>query len=473
MNGVNYDGTGHFKFVLIDPSGPGSAWSNDGTSNFGIEPLGSVAAPVAKGHYAVELGGAGMDPLSTFTFSNFPDLRLRIWFSTAAGGLFEQLTPDRRLTSAPYALSAARAEAVAAGAIVASNFATGAVNSLDSSDGSIVDALLVDAGGQVGIGTAMPTSALDVTGTITLSGTLDLPATTAAGAGAGLLRQGGGTLLHTFGSNNFFAGEGAGNFSLSEVNATRNTVVGAAAAQSLTSGGKNTVIGHLALTNTTTGFNNTAVGESALFKNETGHTNSSFGVASMQENIDGDSNSAFGYVALLGSTGSFNTALGALAGSNLTTGDNNIAIGANVAGVAGESNTTRIGNNQAATFIDGIGGITPGGSSLLPVLIDENGQLGTGANGALTFATSGANAITLSPNDTPRLRCQANCVLAARLLASVRCSFTAFVTAFAGHLFVRTHCNDTAFLPTSPTLTSRSRTSCRRLLRHTELFKKS
>src|SRR5207245_7004715 len=76
-------------------------------------------------------------------------------------------------------------------------------------------------------------------------------------------------------------------------------------------------------------------------------------------------------------SGSTNTALGALAGANLTTGNNNIDIGANVLGKAGESNTIRIGSKgtQTATFIAGIYGKTV--ASGAGVIIGSNGVLGT------------------------------------------------------------------------------------------------
>ncbi|HEY1576580.1 MAG TPA: tail fiber domain-containing protein, partial [Terracidiphilus sp.] len=78
--------------------------------------------------------------------------------------------------------------------------------------------------------------------------------------------------------------------------------------------------------------------------------------------------------------GSFNTALGLRAGGNLTTGDNNIDIGN--AGIAGESNTIRIGGNvgvgtQSATFIAAVHGVTTGNNNAIPVVIDSAGQLGT------------------------------------------------------------------------------------------------
>jgi hypothetical protein len=98
-------------------------------------------------------------------------------------------------------------------------------------------------------------------------------------------------------------------------------------------------------------------------------------VNTLISNSSGASNTADGFGALnINSSGSANIALGALAGANLTTGSNNIDIGP--PGVAGESNTIRIGTvgTQTATFIAGISGATiPSG---VGVLIDANGHLG-------------------------------------------------------------------------------------------------
>jgi len=102
--GTNFDGTGHFKFALVDGAGATTFWSNDDSSAAGSEPLLSLAVPVSKGHYSVALGEANAIPVSVFSAN--PDVRLRVWFSTDAGGPFEQLSPDRRLGSTGYALSA-------------------------------------------------------------------------------------------------------------------------------------------------------------------------------------------------------------------------------------------------------------------------------------------------------------------------------------------------------------------------------
>jgi hypothetical protein len=72
-------------------------------------------------------------------------------------------------------------------------------------------------------------------------------------------------------------------------------------------------------------------------------------------NQTGNGNTAEGFQALANNSGSFNTAVGVSAGGNLTTGSNNIDI--NAPGVAGESNTMRIGTGKLnATYILGING---------------------------------------------------------------------------------------------------------------------
>jgi Chaperone of endosialidase len=126
----------------------------------------------------------------------------------------------------------------------------------------------------------------------------------------------------------------------------------------------------------TTGNLNTATGDNALRSNTTGSGNTATGFDALQSNLTGSGNTATGFDALLHlTTGSGNIALGVNAGFNLTTGNNNIDIG-NL-GVAGESNTIRIGwgGVQKATFIDGIrGAVVPGGVGVVAGL---NGQLGT------------------------------------------------------------------------------------------------
>ena len=75
-------------------------------------------------------------------------------------------------------------------------------------------------------------------------------------------------------------------------------------------------------------------------------------------------------------TRSIYSPLSRVKGVNLTTGSNNIDLGA--LGVVGESNTIRIGTTKlTATFISGIRGVTTANANAVPVVIDSAGQLGT------------------------------------------------------------------------------------------------
>lgn len=182
----------------------------------------------------------------------------------------------------------------------------------------------------------------------------DLPLSTSANLG--VITQNGSSLLHTYGTNNFFAGAGTGNFTMTGGN---NTAIGAHALQSNSAGSQNMASGHSALQLNTTGDYSTASGFLALGSNTTGGNNTANGV------------NALG----LNTTGNGNIALGVNAGYNLTTGNSNIDIGNS--GTAGEGNTIRIGEGQTKTFLAGVRGVTTGVNNGQTVLIDGSGQLGT------------------------------------------------------------------------------------------------
>jgi len=133
---TNFDGTGRFKFALVNNNGTVSFWSNDGTSSAGSEPAASVGLPVVKGLYSVLLGDTtipGMPtalPITVFTNS---DVRLRVWFNDGATG-FQQFTPDQRIAAVGYALMGAN---VPDGAITSSKLANGAVTSSKLASNSV------------------------------------------------------------------------------------------------------------------------------------------------------------------------------------------------------------------------------------------------------------------------------------------------------------------------------------------------
>ena len=131
-----------------------------------------------------------------------------------------------------------------------------------------------------------------------------------------------------------------------------------------------------------TGNDNSGVGYFSLYNNDTGDSNSAVGSDTLLSNVSGDCNVAVGESALImNTTGSDNIAVGCGAGSQATTGNNNIYIG-NI-GVAGESNTIRIGDPaiQTKAFIAGI----PAGG-LAAILFDyNNGTIVIGVGGAVAF----------------------------------------------------------------------------------------
>jgi endosialidase-like protein len=162
-----------------------------------------------------------------------------------------------------------------------------------------------------------------------------------------------------------------------------NTAIGLQTLASNTTGINNTAIGVQALFTNTTGNLNTVIGDSALFSNTIGIDNTGSGAGALLNNTTGDNNTAVGFAALLdNTTGSGNIALGVNAGVDLTTGNNNICIGAS--GVAGESQTTRVGQagSQVRAFIAGVRGVTTGNADAVPVMIDSAGQLGTVSSSA-------------------------------------------------------------------------------------------
>jgi hypothetical protein len=109
-----YDGTGYFKFAVVDAAGATTYWSNDGTSTGGGKPTAAVPLDVNNGLFTVLLGDtdlSGMSaPLTPAAFAG-PDRYLRVWFSeTGVVDTFTQLSPDRRIAAAPYALQAEAAK---------------------------------------------------------------------------------------------------------------------------------------------------------------------------------------------------------------------------------------------------------------------------------------------------------------------------------------------------------------------------
>lgn len=109
VNGVPFDGTGHFKFAILDPSGV-NLWTNDNT-NLVLNGVPNTFEDVAvtDGVFSTLLGGNGpgytMVPVPPTVFGE-ANRRLRIWFDDGVNGP-QQLTPDHTLSSSPYTHQAA------------------------------------------------------------------------------------------------------------------------------------------------------------------------------------------------------------------------------------------------------------------------------------------------------------------------------------------------------------------------------
>ncbi len=107
VSGVPFNGTGHFKFALVDANGGTTYWSHDGSSSAGSQPATSVSLAVSKGLYAVALGDSALPNMTAVPPTVFlnSDVRLRVWFNDGTRG-FEYLSPDTRITAVGYAMMA-------------------------------------------------------------------------------------------------------------------------------------------------------------------------------------------------------------------------------------------------------------------------------------------------------------------------------------------------------------------------------
>jgi hypothetical protein len=167
-----------------------------------------------------------------------------------------------------------------------------------------------------------------------VAGAIELPATTAAGAG--VITLGGNPFLHNYGpasAGNTFVGQQAGNFTMGGLNSyegTNNTAIGSQSLFSNTTGFSNTASGSQSLYANTTGTSNTASGTDSLYLNTTGSFNTASGASSLFVNTTGAHNTASGYQSLVSNkTGTDNTASGSNSLFSNTTGSFNTASGTN------------------------------------------------------------------------------------------------------------------------------------------------
>jgi hypothetical protein len=160
-----------------------------------------------------------------------------------------------------------------------------------------------------------------------------------------------------------------------------NTAEGQSALLSLATGGFNTAAGYLSLRSDTTGSFNTAVGAGTLLAN-TADDNTATGAGVLLSNVTGFGNTANGAFALFNNTGGVNTAIGFEALFYNTTGSGNTALGVDAGnGVTTATSVICIGISGAnvtnSCFIGNIYGTTTQSGTTLPVIVSDQGQLGT------------------------------------------------------------------------------------------------
>lgn len=154
VSGVNFDGTGLFKFALVNTNGTQTFWSNDGTSTAGSEPTAAVSIDVESGIYSVKLGDTSLPNMTAVPATVFgnADVRLRVWFNDGVNDS-QLMSPDQRITAVGYAMMA---NTVQDGAITTAKIANGAVGSTQLAAGAVTSALqaanvsAVAAGGIIG-----------------------------------------------------------------------------------------------------------------------------------------------------------------------------------------------------------------------------------------------------------------------------------------------------------------------------------
>ncbi len=237
-------------------------------------------------------------------------------------------------------------------------------------------------------------SALTVPGSITITTFAQLTECTSSSIGVirSVNRNGSASaqnvpLIHTYGDNtgngyNFFAGQVAGNFTLTVGTARFNTAVGAGGADDA-----NHLIGVLG--SLTTGNGNTFIGVDGGNLITTGTGNGGIGVQSLYKLLTGADN--------------FAVSTGSITGGSAYTGSESANIVICNAGVAAESHAIRIGTQgsgsgqQNTCYIAGITGVSVSNLNLVTINT-STGQLGSQAisSGLVTSITGTANQITAS-----------------------------------------------------------------------------
>ncbi|CAN5522636.1 hypothetical protein BH10ACI3_BH10ACI3_29250 [soil metagenome] len=366
----NYD----FEFALFDAVSGGAQLGSTLTRSTVV---------VANGIFSVSLDFGSQFPGG----NRFLEIRLR---PTGNPSGFQQLLPRQQVNSSPYSVKSLNSDN-ATTATNATNAAT-ATNALNlggvaanqyvvTTDPRMTDPRPPTAGSSNYVqNTTSPqaTSNFNISGNGTAGGTLSGGIVNATSR----YNIGGNRVLSNAGSNNLFAGVGAGSANptgvfnsffgsnAGQVNTlgNANSFFGAFAGDSNIGGTDNSFFGVSAGQSNTGGNNNSFFGRSAGFVN-TASDNSFFGTSAGQANTGGNNNSFFGKDAgFSNTTGSNNSFVGTNAGNTNTMGSSNTVIGSNANVVSGnlsfataigagvvvnQSNSVVVGRNVDDVIVNG------------------------------------------------------------------------------------------------------------------------
>ncbi len=188
------------------------------------------------------------------------------------------------------------------------------------------------------------------------------------------------------------------------IGGTNNIFAGAGAGQNNT-GSNNSFFGRVAGAANTTGAFNAFFGVSAGDSNTTGNNNAFFGQSAGQANTNGGSNAFFGETSgFLTTTGFGNSFFGASAGLNNTLGNDNVIVGrdAGLTNTTGSSNTiigsnANVGaNNMTFATAIGSGAVVNASSTVVLGRAADTVQVPGGLNVTGTFTASGAGLNSLN-----------------------------------------------------------------------------
>lgn len=186
---------------------------------------------------------------------------------------------------------------------------------------------------------------------------------------------------------------------------TNNIGMGAGALRIGMTGNADTAFGNEALYTMTTGYSNSAFGHQALRQSTAGFNNSAFGKEAMYNDNDGTWNTAIGYQALRVATSSdYNVAIGGQSLYNLGTGTGNVAIGHNAlyGATSTASNNTVLGYMAGSGITSGWGNIAIGnGTQVVSNTSSNQMNIGNwiyGSGGNIGIGTGASVALTARLN---------------------------------------------------------------------------